>query len=451
MHFEVYSEREGTAHVENRTIVIEIDDVPRGNYVGGCYLFERSSVQTDNTIDASAYAILKEEREIYGSKTVLEPEEPELECCCLPFFMVSAVLAAVLFYRERERPKPKPESILPPGKEEPIVVTSIVRNKYDVKELMAATIVDLINRNVIDIVELEKKGAKLTSDIKRERTILMLKKKPANLKDYEKSVLDLIFVEGNEVDLDEMMERYDKVKTKADAKKLPIVNAMKKFKKEFRKQTVSYLVDDEVKKFSNYGAGKLGFIGFGVGVCIFALIFFVADGGIEYLGWYLQHGEMLRFSIVIGSLLGFLAFAAYSISMLSKAEIPKKEQNIDLYVKWDAFYRGLQASRIKEHPPASAVIWGDILKYGTALGLAEKVKTHLSELDSALAHKVEVMDNAALSSMKFYASAIAVHNLGRYGNRAGRASGSFSSSSSGGWSSGGGGFSSGSSGGGGFR
>ncbi len=451
MHFEVYSAEEGDAYVDNLTIVIEIGYVPSGNYVGGCYLFDRDSVETDNTVDASAYAILREEREIYGSKPMLEPEVPMLEYFCVPAFLIAAFVAFTMFSKERKRPN-KPEAILPPGKEEPIVVSSLVRNEYKMKELVAATIVDLINRNVIDIIELEKEGAG-GPELKKERTILTLKKRPDNLKDYEKSVLDFIFAEGKEVDLDRMMKEYDKVKGQGAAKKMPVVKAVQKFNTDFKKQVKALLINDEVEELSKAAKDRFGMVIGTVGTFgMFFLCLAVSILSVD-LEWYILHGESLLLAIIVTSLAGFLLCAAYSVLMLLRPAIPKNQTNLLAYGKWDAFYRGLKASRIKEYPPASAVIWGDILKYATALGLADKVKRHLSELDSALAHRVEVIDDVAIVSMAYYSSAVSIRNLSRYGNRSGprSRSGGFSSSSSGGWSSGGGGFSGGSSGGGGFR
>lgn len=111
-------------------------------------------------------------------------------------------------------------------------------------------------------------------------------------------------------------------------------------------------------------------------------------------------------------------------------------------------------------PPSSAVIWGEVLIYATALGIADKVEKHLSELDAFIVKRVKNLEKVRMSSYIFYSSAISLTNLAKHGNRSGpiskggggRSHGGFSSRSSGGWSSGGGGgFSSRSSGCGGFR
>jgi len=454
MHFEVYSSKKGDAYVSGLSIVIEMDNVPSGNYIGGCYLFAKDSVQTSNKVSGSALAILKNEREAYGSQGVLgaSGNVDYAECCCLPAFLIAAAVGLAFFLNETKRPR-LPESILPPGKEEPAIVSALVRNEVHNKELTAATILDLINRNIIDIVELEKAGEK-GEEIKRERTILMLKKRPDGLRDYENSVLDLIFADGNEVDLDARMAQYDAIRTKADAEASPLYQAVKKFNTEFPARVDALFTDPEIKGLKDAkekrtaASGTVIFLGFifVIGTC--AVIANSFD--------YLSSGRLLQFATVMVTFPLTYAFIGYSLYTYQRPAVPKN--NLDRYGKWDAFYRGLKSSRIKEYPPASAVIWGDILVYAAALGLADKVKGHLSELaslDPKIASRMDSMDRVALRTMTYYSSVHALHNLAKYGNRSGirGGHGGFSSRSTGGWSSGGGGgFSGGGhSGGGGFR
>jgi len=455
MHFEVYSTKKGNAYVSGLSIMIDMDDVPSGNYIGGCYLFDKGAVQTSNKVSGSALAILKNEREAYGSQSILGPAEEVhyAECCCLPAFLIAAVTALAFFLNEMKRPK-LPESILPPEKEEPAIVSALVRNECQQKELVASTILGLINRNVIDIVELEKAGEK-GDEIKRERTILMLKKRAAGLKDYENSVLDLIFSDGNQVDLDAKMAQYDAIKSKADAQASPLYQAVKKFNADFPKQIDALFADPEIKGLKTAKANRMAASGF----TIFLGFFFVIGtcAVIANSFDYLSSGRLLQFAIVMVTFPLTYALGAYSIYIYSQSPaLPKK--NLDKYGKWDAFYRGLKSSRIKEYPPASAVIWGDILVYATALGLADKVKSHLSELsslDPKIVSRMDAMDRVALRTMTYYSSVHALHNLATVGSRSGFSGGhgGFSSHSSGGWSGGGGGgFSGGGgSGGGGFR
>ena len=448
MHFEVYSAKKGDARIDDLAVVIEMTGVPSGNYVGGCYLYDKAALSTTNRVNGSALQILKDERKAYGSQEIIAPEEPgSITLCCLPVAILLGILALYRFNGDRKIQK-LPENILPPDNEEPSVVSALVRNKVSENSLLAATILDLINRNVLDIVELEKAGRESAATIERERTILMLKRRPADLKPYENAVLDMIFSEKKEVDLDAMAADYEKIKTKADAEKSAVGTNMKIFNDEIEKLLKAKGVSGLRNKAQNKMGGIIGlaifgaFIACGVaGVTPAWLLSYVADGN-----WFEVGGTLLSFAILIPAI-------AYLAIHYFRPSVPADMR--EEYAKWDAFTRAVSSSRLREYPPSSAVIWGGILVYATALEMTDKVKRHFSELDSLTTKRLERMETIRTSSYAYYASALAIYNLKTYGSRHGQASGGhggFSSHSSGGWSSGGGGgFSGGSSGGGGFR
>ncbi len=438
MHFEIYSEKRGEAYVDDLIIVAEIENVPSGNYVGGCYLFSRDAAASSRYVNASALAILQNEREIYHSEEIMGPSETGF--CCFPVFFLFLIPAMFAFYNERIKPKKYPESLMPPDKEEPVAVAALLRNEYPEKDLFAATLISLINRNIIDIIELEKKpGA--TMELKRERTMLFYKKKTAALEPHEQALVSLIFQEGDEVDLDKMAEDYNKIRSKSDAKKLRVGKHLDMFGAEMKRILKEKNLRETSKKKQNRA-------GLTIGIGFFAMIFLLCMAPTIILeGNETPLSAALIFVSVIGTGLSLSYLIFYYIN---RPEFPK--QYAEECGKWDAFRRGVESSRIKEYPPASAVIWGEILVYATALGLAKKVERHLSELDTILARKIEKIERATTSTYTFYASAIAISNLSKYGSRSGMRSSGFSGGSTGGWSSGGGGFSGGGgSGGGGFR
>lgn len=436
MHFEIYSAKKGNAYTDGLSIVTEIDNVPSGNYVGGCYLFEKDSVSTTNVKNGSAYDILTDERKSYGSEAVLVPGG-EWQCVCLPLVMLAFLSAAYMFVKKRRHKLP--ESILPPGKESPAEVAAIVRNSKDEKNILAATLIDMINKGFIDIVELEKKGES-AAEIKRERTIL-LRKKDTGLAKHEQAVMEMLFDKEKEVDLDAMAKELKGISA-AKAKAHHVPKALKKFNSEIDDLlTTKGLLDDAMSMGTR--AGLLAAFGF------MALVFLFMCSGIDALyglTYYLDLENYAQAAYIFGLIGAFLAFGGYSIYKLMQPRAPDGYQ--DKFEQWDAFARGLKSSRIKEYPPSSVAIWGSILVYATALGLADKVKKHLSELDGITLHKMEELDKIRATSVPVFVYARETSNLKTYGNRQG-----FSSRSSGGWSSGGGGgFSGGgSSGGGGFR
>ena len=445
MHFEVYSTKKGEAYVDDLTIVIEMGDVPSGNYIGGCYLFFKGAVNTTKTVSGSAYELLQEERELYGSESVLDPESDPSLCLAILFLVFLMFLVISLrVYNKNKKQIVYPPNILPPEKEEPSVVSLLVRQELSMKDIMAATILKLISRGVIDIVELEKKG-ETSAELKKERTILILKKKNAKLKNYEKTLVEMLFEKGNEINLDTMAEEFEKVKTKKDAKKLKVIKELNKFDNEIEK----ILKDNKVYDLKDNRKGKTAVV---IGVFFFALILICALSFLilEVATILLADENFLGFLLFITCLFGIAGFEIFLFADYMKPDVPK---NMKIkFAKWIAFVRAIKASRLREYPPASAVIWDDILVYATALGLTDKVKKHLSELKAFDIRKIENMERIKSSTYVYYGSVIAVSNLSKYGRRSGpRKSGGFSSASSGGWSSGGGGFSGGSSGGGGFR
>ncbi|MCP4647260.1 MAG: DUF2207 domain-containing protein [bacterium] len=449
MHFEVYSEKKGEAHIDDLSIIIEMEGVPSGNYIGGCYLFARDSVSTSKVVEGSAYGVLKEEREIYGSETIVSPEDNFCAPLCFPAFFILLIPFGYT-YIKRPRFEKLAESILPPSKEEPVLISVLLRNEYKKKDMLAATILGLINKGVIDIMELEKKGY-TGQEIKRERTILFLKKSSKTLKPYERAVIDMIFDEGKkkEVDLDALAEEFKQIGSKAKAKKTIIPKKIDEFNKAIReavkkKKALEAARDDHETRF-----------GIMSGVGIFAGFFFLflgcmASFDLSFLIFYLlDTGQFIyAFSLlfaVFGSMLAIVAALYFYIQPIVPKGWEKK------FEQWNAFSRAVKSSSLKEEPPSGALLWGEILVYATALGIADKVKKHLSELDILLAKRVEKMDAVRTTSIVLYSQAWGVRNLSKYGNRSGKSSSSFSGGSSGGWSSGGGGFSGGSSGGGGFR
>lgn len=451
LHFEVYSTKQGDAHIDDLSVIIQMNDVPSGNYIGGCYLFDKSAVNTNKAMNGSAYAILKNEREAYGSKSILNPADnfPCAPFCC-PFGILLLLIAAYLAYPQFGK-KRLAESIMPPSDEEPVAVAAIVNNDYNEKDILASAILELINKGVIDIMELEKAG-ETGVEIKRERTILFLKKRPSTLKPYELAVIDMIFQDGKkEVDLDALAKQFDSVKGKEDAKKSIIPEKMDFFMAEMARILKEKNLSGVAKK-KNQKRGIVG--GLGIPILFFGLCFLASffSGGFDFLGFLWSTGDYLYFlAVIIGSLLVIVA-APSMIWLYLRPDVPKGFET--QYFQWDAFARAVKASTLKTQPPSSALIWGEILVYANALGLADKVKQHLSELDSFIVKRVDNMDRVRRSTYVFYYSAWGMRNLSKYGTRSGPVSshGGFSGGSSGGWSSGGGGgFSGGSSGGGGFR
>ncbi|MBN1169797.1 DUF2207 domain-containing protein [Candidatus Micrarchaeota archaeon] len=422
IHFEIYSEKKGNAYLDDLSIVVELEGVPPGNYVGGCYLFDKGI--PGKRIEGSALEILENERELYGSGPVVEPSPSPL-FCCVPAFLLSAIFA-LHAYVKRRKPKYQ-ESILPPSDDNPIVAAVLVNNEILEKNALAAIILDLIRLRIIDIIELHKDAV----STEKQRTILMLKKQET-LSAHEQAVVDMIFFEKKEVDLDELAKEFNKVSSKSAAEKHPVSEKFSGFQKSLKALLNSTGSEKLIKSKNNK-----------TGVLVFPAFLFFA--GVIFLAPFFFPDDLTE--LISAAILLIASIIAYLFAALSYIAPTPPKGSEEKFEKWDAFRRGLQSSRIKEYPPSSVAIWDRILVYATAMGLAKKVEKHFPELDDLTRKRMEKMEGIMASSFVFYSSATSLSNLSRHGNRSG-----FSRSSSGGWSSGGGGgFSGGSSGGGGFR
>ncbi|MBN2477866.1 DUF2207 domain-containing protein [Candidatus Micrarchaeota archaeon] len=433
MHFEIYSSKKpDEVYVDDLKVVVEMDYVPSGNYIGGCYLFDKGSVNSSRIVNGSAYEILQEEREQFGSEQVFGPDD--MLFCCFPIVLLTAIAAGAVFFFHGNKKIPRGiMSILPPSDEEPVFVSALVRNEYKENEIMASTLLDLINKGIVGIIETQKEGS-VNAD-EKERTILKLLKKPTGLKACEEAVLNVIFNGEETVDLDAKAKKFDEIKSQGEAGGMDIEKNIKKFRDSL----------DEVlkeKDAKDLKGGKGERIGTAVSILMFYgfLSFF-------YLAMTDFYISGIAFALFVISLL-LVGYSTYTL--ISKPRV--KEKYLKEYSQWKGFSDAIKSGRMEEYPPSSVIIWGKILVYATALGLADKVKKHLSELDSFLVKQVEDMERISRKTTLFYTSAFALSNLSKYGSRSGPRSSGFSSRSSGGWSSGGGGgFSGGSSGGGGFR
>ncbi len=426
IHFEAYSEKQGTAYADGLAIIIELDDVPPGNYVGGCYLFNNSAVSASRHVNASALQILQNEREIYGSTSVSNSETLIPPLCCPPIALALLAVCAYLIYTYKA-PRKLPESIFPPSNEAPAAVSVLLRARYDEKEILASTILNLINKGVLDIMELEKEGSQHSMELRKERTILFLKKRPKTPRKEEQAVLDMLFGDGQkEVDLDALAEKWKKISSREAAKESIIPKKMDEFSKELK----SVIKEKGLYKYQKSHSNRLGA---SASLSMFIGFFFLC-GAIDLLFSFPEtlprmagEGRMAEAAIILSGFAATAILFPLSIYLYMRPQPPKGMEGE--YAKWDAFRRAVNGTRLNETPPSGAAIWGEILVYATALGIAKKVEKHLSELDTLLASRIQKMERVRASSIVLYSSAIGVRNLSKYGNRSG-----FSSSSSGGWS-----------------
>ncbi len=352
MHFEVYSAKKGDAHIEDLEILISENNVPSGNYIGACYLFDKSAVTTNRTVSGSAFEILKDEREAYNSETLFGPED-SFPCapCCFPVFLVLLVIAGYIAQQRPKFEKLSP-SLFPPYSEQPVVVSALMRGKYEEKDILASTILELINKGVIDILELEKKGYS-GQKINREHTILFLKTSSKKLAPHEKTVVDLIFNGGKtkEVDLDAMAEKFDALQNKTEAKNTHISTKLD----EFKQQITDVLKEKKLYKPTKEHKEKTQFV---TSVSIFALLFIgffslpLLFGLAEFSTYLFSIGNYAYLAYLFIGIMGTVSAIAVLIYYFFLPNIPKGWEK--KYAQWNAFSDAVKSSSLKEEPPSAA-------------------------------------------------------------------------------------------------
>ncbi len=417
-HFQIYSPTPKQAHIEDLSVIINANNVQPGDYIGGCYLFDKNATTSTNFKTGSAYRFLQDERKAYGSSRLLTPLDLSYYTLIFPFtFFIALVITSFLFLK-REKLTNSAENIIPPSEEDPLLAALFAKGSYTEKDILAATILNLVRKNFIELIDYEKNN-----------TILILKKINKHLTKEEKAVINLLFSKKKEVNLDQLAEELEKINTKREAK--PILDQLNLFTASVKDRLNQNNFQTILAKTNERKV-------IAILIAILSIPFFIFSQTLLSLSHnpYFLIGEI--------SILGTIGCVILMIILLFQPPF-LKEYKIE-QIKWRIFAATLKKSRLKEYPPASIAIWGEILVSATALGLASKVNQHLSELDTLLAQRVTKLQGLNTSAYRFYGVSYQIHTLYTPGNRQG-----FSSRSSGGYSSGGGGFSGGSSGGGGFR
>jgi hypothetical protein len=241
VEYKINDSKEGTINVYDKGVKGEYTFLKFPDHVSGCYIFEKGGVNASRHESGSALDAL-EEADMSRNRTFTPFHRDKLELFCLPILLISFISAYIMYKREKKRPH-LAENILPPGSEEPAVVAALVKNDFRFDDLVAATILDLISKGIIGIVELEKDPANVDPD--KEHTILFLKKKNAKVKDHERTLLDFIFSEGDKVDLDKRLEDYKKSYFNAPNK---LIKPLNKFNREFWPQVQKLLENNGVYK-----------------------------------------------------------------------------------------------------------------------------------------------------------------------------------------------------------
>ncbi|MDO5849490.1 MAG: DUF2207 domain-containing protein [Methanobrevibacter sp.] len=284
-----------------------------------------------------------------------------------PLILAISLICPVIIYLKYGR-EPKVsydapyERELPDASKSPLFVDAMFSTKTDTGQVsdngIQATIMKLINDNVIEIVDAEKKNMRLR-----------LPEKYDNLDKYEQAIIrDLLmpYARDNIVDFKEMKKTF---LYKENAEKFN--KSLKAFKGDFYENEIMPVINDY---FDNGGS-----VLFRIYCGILALLGFI---GMIYAIIQSDPPMNLFLGGILFFILGCVLFAVPN-------RIPGRwtEEGMTEYKQWKAFKKFLKDfSLMKEHPPESVEIWNDYLIYATALGNAKAVNKAMKSVATVTEH-----------------------------------------------------------------
>lgn len=259
----------------------------------------------------------------------------------VPLFGLALLI--FMFFRYGREPKPQFQGEYLrelPSDDPPALVGWIIRQGGQTTADFVATMLDLGRRKYLKLEQ--------EADAEGNRSYVMVRtdKPDTDLHDYEKSVLDMLFV------------------TIAQQGRVPF-DGLKQYAKDnpsdFRAAYSSFqaqvkAVGDSRNYFTKHGGLRV--------MVVLAGLFIVFVGVLATIA----HVCLCPFGVIVGVLLVALNFTLKQWS----------PEGMEQLVKWRAFRKFLtDFSRLDEAPPASIQIWEHYLVYAVALGVAKEVMAQL--------------------------------------------------------------------------
>lgn len=248
----------------------------------------------------------------------------------------------------------------PPTKDVPFFVDAMFSKKSDVgkptKNGFQATVMDLINRKYISLVQHENSSENVILKINDDKDL-------SSLKSYENDVINLLrkFEKDGEIDLKEM---------KSTLKNTSIAEDFNDKFKLILSDFEDLFVDPVFTKyFVEKGASYFKF--YGVGLIVLSILVIILSS--------ISTLPLSSFAFFGGIIFAIIAFII--IMLPNRIGGRWTDYGKETYDKWQNFSKYLKDfSLIKEHPPESVVVWNQYLVYATALGEADVVQKAMKEL-----------------------------------------------------------------------
>ncbi len=263
--------------------------------------------------------------------------------------LIALVLVAWLYLKYGREPKTQFEAQylrdLPQPEQPPAMVASILRMGTIGRNDLTATLLDLVNRKVIDLERVTVEKKKLFG--KGEATSYRLTlhdERVDELLVYERDLVQFLFHQiagGSTLVLSELKEL---AKKKKSAFASGYADWIKKAKKEA-----------ERRKFLDAKATRLAALGSAVSFAAIA----AAGAAAVFAGWWL-----FFLGIPVGVVLIFVA----------RAIKRRSQEAAELHAQYEALERYLKDfGRLEEKPPDAVVLWEHFLVYAVVFGIADQV------------------------------------------------------------------------------
>lgn len=339
-------------------VTIEIDDLGSQEELDARVLFNNSLVEPIKKIDEdkldeilSKEAILTEEanaKREYAKKALIVSIAVVIVALLIPLVVYLKVSKRTYkakfngkYYREL------PEDYGPTIMNKVLHTSNGETSTYD----MLATLLDLVTRNYVEIIPIQKEGKKKPDDY----LLKLIKTDLTDLNNIEKYFLEeLIFVDSPEIALKELRDKNSKT-----------LEATEKSIKAYNKW--SEIIEETAKEKGLIKTNKTK-IWKDVLKCACSLLLTISVivfGGITGFDDVFGAG-------IMGTIIGIFEFTVVVVLISEMAS--RTEKAIEHKAMWKAFKKFLlDFSKLDEHDFKSIAIWEHYLVYATALGISKKV------------------------------------------------------------------------------
>ena len=336
------------------SVVMTVDPLPAGTFVEGRILFPAAALaKADPTAGAREAAVLAEEKTWAGeadrSRLWARVKVIAWSAVGFGFPLVALILVIVLYLKYGREPKTQfqaqylrdiPQPPLPPA------LVGFIWNMGSVgRDDATATLLDLVNRKVIDIERVSvHKDRLFGKDDTITYQLTLHDERLEELLPYERNLVKFLFHEIAESPVLVLSELKELAKTHRAA-----------FAKGYSAWTTMVTHEGERRKYLDAQADRMAFAGAALG-----FVGAVAAGAAAIFGGWLWFFAGIPVCVVL--------------IFVSRAIKRRSQEAAELHAQYSALERYLKDfGRLQEKPPDAVVLWEAFLVYAVVFGIADQV------------------------------------------------------------------------------